>query len=88
VVNAPAIAWTAIQWQDAVGAWHEVTGWQGTLAEDGVQTWWVGPADFGTGPFRWMIYSGYHAKLLATSAAFNLPSRDRAIVQVEVTLAP
>jgi hypothetical protein len=92
VPSARADLWTAIQWQDHDGIWHPVEGWQGTLDEiengKGKKTWWIGKADMGTGPFRWLIYSSYQGKLLATSSPFYLPGLAGQTVQVEVSLAP
>jgi len=92
VLSARADLWTAIQWQDHDGIWRPVEGWQGTLDEiengKGKKTWWVGKADMGTGPFRWLIYSRYQGKLLATSSPFYLPGLIEQTMQVEVSLTP
>ncbi|MCB9422809.1 MAG: hypothetical protein H6667_23620 [Ardenticatenaceae bacterium] len=74
--------WTVVQWQDALGDWHEVTGWQGTLDEGYTKTWWVGPEDLGTGPFRWEIQ--LDEAVLATSEEFSLPAQpgERQLVTV------
>jgi hypothetical protein len=86
---------TVVQWQDAWGDWHTVEGWQGELDSVvigadgevvGQKIWWVAPADFDTGPFRWLVHLGAEGKLLATSAAFYLPHSNGAVVQVEVSL--
>lgn len=53
--------WTVVQWQDALGEWHDVTGWQG-IPDDVLKTgyivklWWVEKRDTNTGPFRWLVY--------------------------------
>ena len=47
--------WSVVQWQDAQGAWHDVTGWRGDVV-DGSIHWWVEEKDFGKGPFRWAVY--------------------------------
>lgn len=92
VLSARADLWTAVQWQAHDGIWHTVEGWQGTLDEikngQGRKTWWVGKADMGTGPFRWLIYQSYQGKLLATSSPFYLPGLFEQTVKVEVPLAP
>jgi hypothetical protein len=86
------LLWTAVQWQDSLGGWHTVQGWQGTLdslsAGVGNKRWWVAPADFGKGPFRWQVYQLFGGQLLATSDSFNLPSGSNKIVVVEASLNP
>lgn len=87
--------WTGVQWQDAHGNWHDVEGWQGAL--DGVsvdesgsvvgrKTWWVAGADLGKGPFRWQVTRGEGGGVLVTSAPFNLPCCDGAIIVESVWL--
>ena len=82
--------WTVVQWQDALGGWHDVEGWRGTLDEIGngvgQKRWWVARPDFDTGPFRWMIYQGPGGRLLAASEAFRLPRYETLTVVVEVSL--
>ncbi len=81
----PAGLWTIVPWQDALGGWHDVQGWQGTL--DGYQKlWWVAEDDFGTGPFRWALYQGKGGALLAVSESFYLPGLTNETV--EVSLGP
>jgi hypothetical protein len=88
--------WTVVQWQDALGNWHTVEGWQGEM--DGVaidaagmvsghKTWWVAQKDFGTGPFRWVVTGGTGSAPLAASGPFDLPSVNRATVTVALSLA-
>jgi hypothetical protein len=81
-------AWSVVQWQDGQGAWHHVEGWQGLADEQGAVRWWVGPAQFGLGPFRWVIYDKPGGTLLAVSQSFDLPQVARQRVVVEVTLQP
>jgi len=92
VLSTRANLWTAVQWQDHYGIWHTVEGWQGTLDEiengKGTKTWWIGKADMGTGPFRWLIYQSYQGKLLAKSSPFYLPGLVEQTVKVEVPLVP
>lgn len=66
--------WTAVEWQDAVGGWHTVEGWQGTFNEQGQVIWWVAEKDLGTGPFRWVVYEERYGALWAASESFDLPS--------------
>ena len=90
VQPAQAGRWTVVQWQDALGGWHDVEGWRGTLDEvsNGVGTkkWWVARPNLDTGPFRWVIYQSQGGKLLAASEAFRLPHYENTMVVVEVLL--
>jgi hypothetical protein len=88
VEGAPADVWTMVEWQDAVGGWHVVEGWQGTLEADRTKTWWVAAADLGRGPFRWIVLSADRRKVLTASALFQLPGRPREVVRVELNVAP
>ena len=82
--------WTVVQWQDALGGWHDVEGWRGTLDEIsngvGKKKWWVARPNFDTGPFRWVIYQNQGGKLLAASKVFQLPGYENTAVVVEATL--
>jgi len=86
--------WTAVQWQDAAGDWHTVTGWQGNfdylLPQDnrffGLKTWWVAPQDMRTGPFRWVVYEQRDGEILATSESFYLPASPRSQKIIEAVL--
>jgi hypothetical protein len=80
--------WTVVQWQDDLGAWHVVDGWQGMPDEQGHVRWWVSSTEFGLGPFRWVVYDKPSGMPLATSQPFDLPSRARQWANVEVTLQP
>lgn len=79
--------WTAVEWQDSAGGWQVVEGWRGTLDADGRRAWWVAPADFKTGPFRWAVYQGPDGPLLATSQPFHLPAENGQVTQVVMSLA-
>jgi len=76
--------WTIVQWKDAQGGWHDVQGWQGTLDEGNIKTWWVGAEDLGTGPFHWKVTSD--GKVLGTSEEFLLPAQPGEKLQVTVSL--
>jgi hypothetical protein len=82
--------WTVVQWQDVQGHWHDVDTWRGSLDEinnhKGDKLWWVYARDYGTGPFRWVIYDQPDGQLLATSRSFNLPAATNQHEIVEVTL--
>jgi hypothetical protein len=84
--------WIVVQWQDQSERWHDVEGWRGAPDEvvggEGKKVWWVGKADLGTGPFRWVIYQSQKGKLLAQSQPFYLPHLSGETVKVEVSLTP
>lgn len=86
--NASPDAWTVVQWQDALGDWHDVEGWRGRLDDKGgaEKTWWVAPRDFETGPFRWLVYAEPDGELLGASDAFYLPERTGQVVTVDLVL--
>jgi hypothetical protein len=74
--DSQAGSFVAVQYQDANGAWITVEGWKATVQPDanGVQAvhWTVEPANFGQGPFRWVV-SNPDGSLWGRSPAFNLP---------------
>ncbi len=76
--------WTVVQWQDAQGKWHDVTGWQGELEADHTKTWWVGVEHLGSGPFRWLVLT--EDEVVGSSAAFYLPTNQQQELRVEVTV--
>jgi hypothetical protein len=86
VESAPAGLWTVVQWQDALGDWHNVEGWQGTLDEGNKKAWWVDKADLGKGPFRWAVTQS--GERLATSESFYLPDSVGQTVRVSISLVP
>ena len=86
VQSAPVGVWTIVQWQDSAGGWHDIKGWQGMLDEGGQKVWWVAAKDFGTGPFRWLVYQSQGGKLLAQSELFYLPHSAGETVKIEVSL--
>jgi hypothetical protein len=88
VQSTQAGLWTIVQWQDGLGDWHDIEGWQGMLDEGHKKVWWVAPKDFGTGPFRWMVYQGQRGKELAQSELFYLPSSAGETVKIEASLVP
>ncbi len=83
VTGAPPTAWTMVQWQDGLDGWHDVDGWQGDV-DDGQKLWAVLEANFGQGPFRWVVYEKRGGKVWGASAPFDLP--EVAGQQVNVTL--
>ena len=77
-------AWTVVQWQGGDGVWHDVEGWRVHMR--GGQVYWrVAEKDFGTGPFRWVVYDKEGGRLLAMSASFTLPTSDSQTVTVQVS---
>ena len=84
--------WTAVQWQDTNGGWHDVAGWRGTpdwiTGDVGSKVWWVAEKDFGTGPFRWIVYGGQDGEFLAGSEMFTLPEAVGTTLKIEVLSAP
>src|SRR5579859_4189019 len=75
VVGAPAGAWTDVQWQDGLGQWHDVNGWQAALDPTGQRLWWVGNSMLGqNGLFRWLVTLGQGGPVWATSLVFHLPA--------------
>ena len=79
--------WTRIQWQDALGGWHDIDGWQGSFNPDQRVLWYVGEEHLGDGPFRWLVYESQGGDLLAVSQSFDLPSRGGEVLRVEVSLS-
>lgn len=86
VVSAPAGAWAVVQWQDSVGNWHNVDGWQNALATGKNIRWWVAPKDFGRGPFRWAVTESPGECLLAVSSPFTLPDEANEMLQITLSL--
>lgn len=86
-----AMGWqTMVQWQDALGSWHDVEGWRGTAdqlySDWGQKTWWLSEEHFGTGPFRWVVYDDDANKPIAVSDLFYLPHASGEVVWVRVTI--
>jgi hypothetical protein len=88
IPSAPAGLWTIVQWQDSVGSWHDIEGWQGMLDDGDQKAWWLAADLFGKGPFRWLVYQGQGGKLLAQSELFYLPHSVGETVKIEVSLVP
>ncbi|MCA9917898.1 MAG: hypothetical protein KC445_08105 [Anaerolineales bacterium] len=76
--------WTIVQWQDAAGSWHDVSGWQGELEADGSKTWWVGQELLGSGPFRWLVLLDGTA--VAHSDVFELPTQPGTTLPILIEL--
>jgi hypothetical protein len=82
--------WTRVQWQDSLGHWHTVDGWQASLDEVsgdyGRKIWYVSKDLFGRGPFCWVVYPGPDSEPVAVSLPFRMPSDPGVIVQADVEL--
>jgi hypothetical protein len=74
--DSQAGSFVAVQYQDANGVWTTVEGWKAIVQPDAndVQAvhWTVEPANFGQGPFRWVV-SNPDGSLWGRSPAFSLP---------------
>lgn len=74
----PRALWTVVQWQDALGDWHDVEGWVGPLdtidVTHGEKSWGVVRRNLGESPFRWLVYTKQGGTLVAATAAFALPA--------------
>jgi uncharacterized repeat protein (TIGR01451 family) len=81
--------WAGVEWLDGANNWHRVEGWQNALPDGGgMQDWWVSQADFGKGPFRWVLYAGADkSTVLGASEPFNLPASTAAPLQISLALA-
>jgi hypothetical protein len=62
-----------VQWQGTDGRWHNVDGWRREITS-GTINWSVEEKDFGTGPFRWLVFSSDSGRPLAISQPFYLPT--------------
>jgi hypothetical protein len=81
VVNPPANAWIGVQWGDPSGTtWTMIDTWLGALDQTqlGRTTRAVDPKDFGSGPYRWVVYDNDPAqggKLWGVSTSFYFPRK-------------
>lgn len=82
-----AQTWTAVQWQDPLGDWYLVDGWQGNPDNKQQVTWWVAPADLGSGPFRWLIFADdTQNNLLHSTDSFTLPAHSNQDMQITAVI--
>lgn len=86
VLDAGQALRSGVQWQDTQGGWHNVDAWQADLSSGG-QSWWVAPWHFGTGPYRWVVYSGDGEALVAVSESFFMPNEVYGSVETLVSLS-
>jgi len=78
-------AWTVVQWQGGDGVWHDVEGWRGQLVNGQVR-WRVAEKDFGTGPFRWVIYDESGGEAQSVGGSFSLPTSEGRTMTVDARL--
>ena len=78
VLHTQPGAWTVVQWQGGMGQWHEVEGWRGQ-AQDGTIAWAVEEKDFGSGPFRWVVYHPQAGRIVGASYPFYLPHANQTV---------
>ncbi len=85
----PAL-WTQVEWQDGLGEWHRVDGWQGPIdgARQGVgwKRWWLAADLFGRGPFRWAVLNEREGEVIASSDPFTLPTGSNLVLVIPVSL--
>ena len=64
-----------VQWQDPNGSWHAIDGWTTPLAagQNSYVLHFVDPKDFGTGPFRWVLWDN-SGNVVGVSVLFNFPA--------------
>lgn len=82
--------WTIVQWQDAFGNWHDVTGWQGGLdsisQQDGEyvgsKMWWAGREQAVPGVFRWLVLQDKDGARLGASESFTANTTNRVRVEL------
>jgi hypothetical protein len=84
LIGAPAGSSAAVQWLDPSGDWRNVEAWQAPadLEESGRQfkRWTVFPANFGQGPFRWVITQA-DGTVWGIGPTFNLPNSGEHLIQ-------
>lgn len=79
VTNPPAGAWVSVQWGDVTGGqWTNIDTWSGPLAQNatGWMAYWVDAKDYGTGPYRWVVYTKdpqQGGQIWGVSDPFNFP---------------
>ena len=82
--------WTQVEWQDGLGAWHRVDGWQGTVDKVenavGIKRWWLPRDLFGLGPFRWAVLGAREGHYLTVSEPFTLPTTVNTVTTVDVSI--
>jgi len=79
LTDAPAGAWVGVQWGDPTGTqWTNIENWLAPLSEstNGQVSHWVEAKDYGTGPYRWVVYTGdprQGGQIWGVSDPFNFP---------------
>lgn len=69
--------WTSVQWLDEEDEWQDASGWQSDFNENGMVVWAVAAKDYGTGPYRWVIYTEEDGTVHSTTDLFYLPESKR-----------
>ncbi len=81
---------TLVQWQDALGGWHDIPTWRGGLDEvvgyEGRKSWWLDRSHFGQGPFRWVFYLHKGDAPFKFSTEFFMPTADGEIVRTRMSV--
>ncbi len=91
VVNPPTgNPWVTVQWQNpASGGWYSIDSWTGPFDESayGFIANGVDSANFGQGPFRWVLYDKKGGNVLGMSDPFYFPTGNGNWVWSSITLA-
>lgn len=84
----PTNAYAVVQWQDGWARWNDVENWRGPLTSNAPYpvVWGVYARDFGTGPFRWVVYEREGGPMWGVSAAFYLPAQAGRLLVVPLAL--
>lgn len=75
--NPDSAYWTSVQWLDEDDEWQDVSDWQSDFNDAGLVVWAVAAKDYGTGPYRWVIYDEKDGTMYSTTDLFYLPERKR-----------
>ena len=73
---------TAVEWQDNSGNWHVVEGWQSPFNKYKQVTWAVAAADYGKGPFRWVVSRSNMAIMSSSDFYLPLSGNERVVTHI------